>query len=1076
MTNSLKKIDDYIEFKNLQINHTPFEKIEIGFGKHVELNENKIGGKEVNENFTMFKFTIDKQIFERLNRSIRPNLIEIAGKKYECYILDLGRNHLAVMVQNYDGDTNKDHKARFLLDMSFIFKKQKDALEDLKIDRNQYLRDLVFGDAKIKGGEQIECTYENKRLNESQKIAISYATGVKDIYLIWGPPGTGKTTIVPEIIRNYFKCCIPGGNKQIIIVCGWTNTAIDNIVQKLCDENNNGEKNTKNVIRYGGGTTLDNEKYEDVLYVSHEKRCIDEIEGKYGTELTELNSKNDQIYQKIKDSENQIVNLEKQISELKEQSDVAIKDIEHQINLDIKKLNVSLKSFFEKEISEGQKQIKLYTNELANLKIERGNTLKNIEELNEMSTKYESIINDSKNEISKLKNKESELLDILDIIEQYLHFIKQNKIKYLFYLKGLYSPTFLKKLIKYELHKKDYDSTYIYKTNVEQNLITLYSKKSDVSATISKMCKLNDTIKKGLHDEEKTNKILEAKQNRVKQEIEKKNEESKVLLGHLVSIKKAQLDEMSIFEKFYSLIEVGAFKNHLLNSQKNIGHKRTKINHIENKFISNSKQYMDQVEISINTKQISEKEMELINQNISSLKVNKENELENITSLILNHCDVIATTIFETSKLFKLTDFDLTIMDEAGAVEVPNALIPMIESKKVILLGDHKQLQPIIREDKLHVRPYLDKHKYMKDSIFKLLISKIDGTNNHNILMLDEQYRMQKDICNFVSQIFYDGELKASNNLSSTLSTSSDKVVGAEPQLVWFLREYWNEKVGKSYRSRLEVELIINIVNQFKKEYGNRITNDIAVITPFAEQSKLIKDKLPEIECGTVHKFQGQQSKIIIFSPAESSQFGPLFLGDIGKTLLNVAVSRAQEKFIIIGSDKIKKLPNYKELYKHIAKTGWISDELTENYDPNYKCPLCGIIMYNQRYEFCRECGEIKKLQNRKFNEKKIYKCNDGDMVRSNGEVRIDDWLSENKIEHIYEQKLPISHLLYCDWYLPKYNVYIEFWGSIHSIDEGAKRKYKEKVYKKNGFKLINIENDDLLNLNDRLNHELGKL
>jgi hypothetical protein len=54
----------------------------------------------------------------------------------------------------------------------------------------------------------------------------------------------------------------------------------------------------------------------------------------------------------------------------------------------------------------------------------------------------------------------------------------------------------------------------------------------------------------------------------------------------------------------------------------------------------------------------------------------------------------------------------------------------------------------------------------------------------------------------------------------------------------------------------------------------------------------------------------------------------------------------------------------------------------------------------------------------------------------------------------IYEQKLPISH----------------------SIDEGAKRKYKEKVYKKNGFKLINLENDDLLNLNDRLNHELGKL
>ena len=127
-----------------------------------------------------------------------------------------------------------------------------------------------------------------------------------------------------------------------------------------------------------------------------------------------------------------------------------------------------------------------------------------------------------------------------------------------------------------------------------------------------------------------------------------------------------------------------------------------------------------------------------------------------------------------------------------------------------------------------------------------------------------------------------------------------------------------------------------------------------------------------------------------------------------------------------------------------------------------------------QRYEFCKKCGEIKKLQNVDFNVKKSYKCKDTHMVRSSGEVRIDDWLSENKIDHTCEEKLPISELLYCDWYLTEYDVYVEFWGSVHEKDHGTHRKHKEKIYKNKGLKLINIENEDLINLNDRLNHELG--
>lgn len=1070
MDSSLKIIDDYIKLKDLQINHTPFENIELGFGKLVVVEK-----EGSDDDYSILEFTIDKNTRDRLNRSSAPTLIEIVGKEYECAILDLEKNHLSIAVQNYAGKTNRKHKAKFLVDMSFIFEKQKKVLGELKTDEHQNLRALLFGNREIKGGEQIECTYENEHLNECQKKAISCATGVKDIFLIWGPPGTGKTTIVPEIIKNYFDYCISGEKKQTILVCGWTNTAVDNIVQKLYEKNKTVIGRGKRVIRYGKGTTLNKKKYKEVLYDSQEKRCIDKIGEKYKSELHHLKSKKDNILQKIKDSENHIANSKNRILELKEQSYSAVKGLECDINLEIETLNNSIKSFFEIEISKGQKQIKPYKSELDDLKVECGNTLKNIEELNKSSAKYESSISDFDAEIHKLEQKKEEQLDILDVIEKYLSFINHNKFKYSLYLKGLYSSPFLKELKKYELYKKDYDSVYLHKKDVEQKLITLYSQKSDAIATKTETSELKDELKKRLDEEEKAKKSLEAKQSRLKQEIEKKNEKIMVLLRHLVSIEKAQMGEIANFSNFIHLIEDDKLKNRLPYLQKNVVDKRIKIDKIKREFASSHQINTIQIKTLSDSISTFQKDIKSVENSIGLLNANKETELENITSLVLERYDIIATTIFETPRIFNLIDFDLTIIDEAGAVEIPNALIPIIKSKKVILLGDHKQIQPIIRENATAVKSFLNNHKYMKDSIFKLLKDKIN--NNVNcLIMLKEQYRMRKDIADFISEVFYDNDLKTSNNVDSNLSDSLDKVVGAEPQLVWFLREYWNEKVNSSYRSRLEVELIKNIVGNFKKRYGDEITDDIAVITPFREQYKLIKDELPEIECGTVHQFQGQERKIIIFSPAESNRFGPLFSGDSGKTLLNVVISRAQQKFIIIGSDKIKKLPKYKQLYTHIGRTGWISEELIEDYDPSYKCPICGKVMYSPRYEFCRECGDIKKLQNSKFNENKMYKCTDGDMVRSNGEVRIDDWLSENKIEHICEKKLPISDLLYCDWYLPKYDVYIEFWGSIHFIDEGTRRRYKENLYKKNDLKLISIEDADLINLNDRLNHEIGKL
>ncbi|XP_011075212.2 DNA-binding protein SMUBP-2 [Sesamum indicum] len=75
--------------------------------------------------------------------------------------------------------------------------------------------------------KDIKFTPVNSNLDNSQKDAISKALSSKDLFLLHGPPGTGKTTTVVEIILQEVK----RGTK--ILACAASNIAVDNIVERL---------------------------------------------------------------------------------------------------------------------------------------------------------------------------------------------------------------------------------------------------------------------------------------------------------------------------------------------------------------------------------------------------------------------------------------------------------------------------------------------------------------------------------------------------------------------------------------------------------------------------------------------------------------------------------------------------------------------------------------------------------------------------------------------------------------------------------------------------------------------------
>jgi hypothetical protein len=97
------------------------------------------------------------------------------------------------------------------------------------------------------------------------------------------------------------------------------------------------------------------------------------------------------------------------------------------------------------------------------------------------------------------------------------------------------------------------------------------------------------------------------------------------------------------------------------------------------------------------------------------------------------------------------------------------------------------------------------------------------------------------------------------------------------------------------------------------------------------------------------------------------------------------------------------------------------------------------------------------------------YRTSDGHQVRSRAELAIDNWLYHNSVFHVYEKKLPIEEEVYSDFYIRDGNVYIEYWGMEKDQKYLARKAAKKEIYLKNEFKLIELDDKHIENLDDYL-------
>lgn len=235
-------------------------------------------------------------------------------------------------------------------------------------------------------------------------------------------------------------------------------------------------------------------------------------------------------------------------------------------------------------------------------------------------------------------------------------------------------------------------------------------------------------------------------------------------------------------------------------------------------------------------------------------------------------------------------------------------------TKRIILVGDFQQLPPIT----------VAGVPLLKDNVFKLCGININHTDHPALCPLLNQRRSNPKLVEIINRPFYAGHLHAENKRFTQIvarAPYSECVVG----MYSVPNGEVNFTKGGTRQNVENAQAVMHLLDLYSKEEDSDFS--IGVITPYMGQVSLLKalfakkeyntDFQDRVKIGTVHAFQGSESDVIIFDMVDCSKFknsnkkpyfGKLFEGEQGEQLINVAISRARHKLIVVCDPDFLKL------------------------------------------------------------------------------------------------------------------------------------------------------------------------
>ena len=286
----------------------------------------------------------------------------------------------------------------------------------------------------------------------------------------------------------------------------------------------------------------------------------------------------------------------------------------------------------------------------------------------------------------------------------------------------------------------------------------------------------------------------------------------------------------------------------------------------------------------------------------------------------------------------ELIEYEYVIVDEAARVTPPDLMIALSQGKRIVLVGDHRQLPQIIEkriETQMEDGSQGDgETAWLRQSMFEYLFSdrlraleERDGIQRR--VTLDKQFRMHPDLGSFISRNFYERH-DQSERFDSGLPAESfvHNLVGtnnASAMWIEITRDRGEERrSGTSYVRQAEIDPIVQLITEWiASPEGCNLT--YGVISFYKAQADQIRGAIhrrlgsmlqdsEQVKVGTVDSFQGMEFDVVLLSVVRTVRpslqgtatdtdneatrvFGHLCLSN----RLNVSMSRQKKLLVVVG-------------------------------------------------------------------------------------------------------------------------------------------------------------------------------
>jgi len=286
---------------------------------------------------------------------------------------------------------------------------------------------------------------------------------------------------------------------------------------------------------------------------------------------------------------------------------------------------------------------------------------------------------------------------------------------------------------------------------------------------------------------------------------------------------------------------------------------------------------------------------------------------------------VIVSTISMASRFFALREhreyapIEVLYFDEAGQIS-PELGAPISAlARKMVVIGDTAQLSPYS-----NITPHIDeafllnKKVIGKEEDFNTIVKKGFSSSSSNLMelavsscthndgrtigaSLEEHRRSVPEIVSFCNELSYFGRLKP---LRPPLKS---RIL---PAFGFYETDGTSNRMGQSRKNKDEANSIAGFLKSIEKELcehynGKKIEDIVAILSPFTAQAREIESRLrnsyKDLIIGTVHSLQGAERPVVIFSSVYDQNHKGNFVFDTDPRILNVAVSRAKDSFIVFG-------------------------------------------------------------------------------------------------------------------------------------------------------------------------------